>query len=343
MDARIRHIAFGLACCTLLGASYRTQNFIVEASTPALAQEVGDAAEQYRHDLAIEWLGEELPPWRDICPIHVTVGQHLGAGGATSFSFMPPFVKRGRAMGWTMSIQGSHERILDSVLPHEITHTVFATHFGRPLPRWADEGACTTVEHVSERQKQEEWLVDMLQTQRGIPFNRMFAMKDYPRDILPLYAQGFSLARYLIAQGGKRKFVEYIGDGMNSNNWTMATKRLYGFESLSDLQVRWNQWVARGSPKLGVASATLTSSATRQKAREPEFLGTSKRPKPLSLVADVRGSDLQFSRIRQVPAADQEKAKNWYAQQRDRLVSQENRQPRSRLFGDVSFRQLPKD
>ena len=37
-------------------------------------------------------------------------------------------------------------RILDSVLPHEITHTIFATHFGQPLPRWADEGACTTVD-----------------------------------------------------------------------------------------------------------------------------------------------------------------------------------------------------
>ena len=67
---------------------------------------------------------------------------HLGAGGATSFVF-----EHGEVFGWRMTIQGSLVRILDSVLPHEVTHTIFATHFRQPLPRWADEGACTTVEH----------------------------------------------------------------------------------------------------------------------------------------------------------------------------------------------------
>ena len=89
-------------------------------------------------------------------------------------------------------------RILDSVLPHEVTHTIFATHFRRPLPRWADEGACTTVEHHSERQKQQMFLIDFLHTGRGIAFNQMFAMKEYPQDVMPLYSQGYSLARYLV-------------------------------------------------------------------------------------------------------------------------------------------------
>ena len=69
-----------------------------------------------------------------------------------------------------MNVQGSLERILDSVLPHEITHTIFATHFGRPLPRWADEGACTTVEHSTERRKQEQLLIQFLTSNRGIAF-----------------------------------------------------------------------------------------------------------------------------------------------------------------------------
>ena len=49
-----------------------------------------------------------------------------------------------------MRVIGTPERILDSVLPHEVTHTVMATHFGQPLPRWADVGICTTVEHAAE-------------------------------------------------------------------------------------------------------------------------------------------------------------------------------------------------
>ena len=124
-------------------AGYRTVNFIVEAPTETLARKIGDAAEQYRQTLAIEWTGRPLPRWSRPCPITAQVSPNLGAGGATSFVF-----DRGEVFNWTMTIQGSEERILDSVLPHEITHTIFASHFRRPLPRWADEGACTTVERV---------------------------------------------------------------------------------------------------------------------------------------------------------------------------------------------------
>jgi hypothetical protein len=166
-----------------------------------------------------------------------------------------------------MTIQGSRERILDSVLPHEITHTIFATHFGRPLPRWADEGACTTVEHAAERQKQEQLLIQFLTTNRGIAFNKMFAMMEYPSDMLPLYSQGYALAQFFIAQGGKQKFVRYVGEGMATNNWTATTRKYYGYESLSDLQVTWVEWIRQGrqtpvpaafakAPELQLAAAT---------------------------------------------------------------------------------------
>lgn len=245
MEARIFSAAIIAASILSLGASYRTQNFVVQAATPELAREIGEAGEAYRRDLAIEWLGKELPPWQQPCPIRAEVSPHLGAGGATSFMF-----DRGRPFGWRMNIQGSRERVLDSVLPHEITHTIFATHFGRPLPRWADEGACTTVEHDVEKQRQHKMLYTFLTTGRGIAFNDMFAMKEYPADIMPLYSQGYSLARFLIAQGGKQKYVNYVGDGMDWNNWTAATKKHYGFESLSELQITWLEWVRRGCPPL---------------------------------------------------------------------------------------------
>jgi hypothetical protein len=239
----------------------RSTNFLVSAPTAALAEEICRAAEQYRRDLALEWLGNELPAWASPCPIRADVSSQLGAGGATSFVF-----QRGVPTQWTMQIQGSRERILDSVLPHEITHTIFATHFGRPLPRWADEGACTTVEHPSERARQDRFLIEFLTTERGIPFNRMFAMKEYPRDILPLYSQGYSLARFLIQQGGKRKFVQYLGEGMQTNNWTAATAKFYGFRSLSDLQVTWLEWVRQGSPPLAPAASDPVQLAARSAA-----------------------------------------------------------------------------
>src|SRR5690606_15267261 len=134
-----------------------SQNFIVFASSPQWATQVAEMAELNRRNLAVHWLGAELPPWSERVPIHVQSGPNLGAGGETRFSLLG-----GNRIGnWMMSVQGTQERILDSVLPHEITHTIFATHFaplGKYVPRWADEGACTTVEHISEKQQHQKHL-----------------------------------------------------------------------------------------------------------------------------------------------------------------------------------------
>lgn len=326
MEARFLSIAVVLASLLSLGASYRTQNFIISAPTPEFARAVGDAGEIYRRDLALEWLGRELPPWSEPCPIRVHVGPNLGAGGATSFMF-----DRGRPFGWQMTIQGSEERVLDSVLPHEITHMVFATHFGRPLPRWADEGACTTVEHDLERRKQDHLLIEFLTTGRGIAFNQMFAMQEYPDDILPLYSQGYSLARFLIAQGGKRKFVDYVGDGMKWNNWTAATKHHYGYGSLSELQVVWLDWVRQGSPPLApqapesllppppLPAAQVNGLAEREQggASPSEFQFASSTPA-------VAQPDSGVSEASSAASSGGHTTGSWYARQRD--LAQSSRQ-----------------
>jgi hypothetical protein len=243
-------------------------NFVVYAQDRVLAAKVSQAAEGFRKTLAAEWLGRELPAWRQKCPIRVTVEPQ--AGGETSFAFQMDAGNQGVPVDWDMKIFGPPDRLLDAVLPHEITHTIFATHFGRPLPRWADEGACTTVEHVSERNKNHHMLINFLSASpsRGIPFNRMFTMKQYPHDILPLYAQGYSLAKFLIYQNGKRHFLNYIGQGLSYEDvghplgaWNRATSEFYDFDDLSDLQVAWIGWVKKGSNQN--AAATLAKNEVR--------------------------------------------------------------------------------
>lgn len=234
---------------------FRTANFTVSAPSPQLAREIGEAAEHFRRELAIEWLGKELPRWSKPCPIKARVSPDLGAGGATSFVF-----DRGEVFNWRMNIQGSRERVLDSVVPHEVMHTVFASHFRQPLPRWADEGACTTVEHRSEISKQEALLINFLQTNQGIPFSAMFAMKEYPQQVLPLYAQGHSLAKFLIDQHGKRTFLDFLADGMADENWPRAVRDHYGYRHLLALQNSWMDWIRSGRPELTPAGDVLLAS-----------------------------------------------------------------------------------
>jgi hypothetical protein len=268
MEARFLRAVALTAVLSSLGASFRTTNFVVSTSTPELAKEIGQAAEKYRKELAIQWLGKEMRSWSQPCPITAQVADSLGAGGATSFLF-----ERGEVYGWRMTIQGSHQRILDSVLPHEVTHTIFATYFRQPLPRWADEGACTTVEHASERTKQQNMLIDFLRTGRGIAFSRMFAMKEYPQDVMPLYSQGYSLARYLIANGGRQKFLAFVKDGLQDENWTRAIQQHYGYKSLGTLQNTWLAWVKQGSPAIDQPNAPAASTPDALAMNQP-------RPRP---------------------------------------------------------------
>jgi hypothetical protein len=270
MEARFCRVAVALAlvigfCIGNLcaqradGAGYKTTNFTVNAPSLELAKEVGDAAELWRKLLAIEWLGKEMPPWSRPCPINARVAPKIGAGGQTSFTF-----DGGEVFGWNMSIQGSRERILDSVLPHEITHTVFASHFRKPLPRWADEGACTTVEHQTEIAKQERMLIDFLKTRRGISFSQMFAMTEYPRDVMPLYSQGHSVSQWLIESRGRKAFLDFLADGMGDDNWPRAVEQHYGFANLGTMQDAWLDWVKAGRPRLSPESSLITQQLTRR-------------------------------------------------------------------------------
>ncbi len=246
MEARALRAALMAAVVLVsMGARHRTPNFIIETPDPAFAEQVAKAAEQYRRELAVEWVGKAMPKWSQPCVISVQDGPRLGAGGATRFEFAG-----GEVFNWRMSIQGSRERILDSVLPHEITHMIFASHFRQPLPRWADEGGATSVEHASERNKHRQMLDQFLRTGRGLSFSQMFAMTEYPADIMPLYAEGYSLAELLIQTGGRRKYAEFLGDGLETDDWAGAVSRHYGAKDLGTLQSTWLAWVRNGSPTL---------------------------------------------------------------------------------------------
>ena len=258
------------------GASYRTRNFVAYASSTEFARDVAIEAERCRKSLAVRWLGEELADWREPCPIRITKsGPHVGAGGATTFGFHT--VKRNGRLepgvgGFRMSIQGSRERILDSVIPHEVNHTIFASHFKRPLPRWADEGAATLTEFTSEKMRQRQTLKRRWTSHRyRLP--ELLGMMEYPGDpqrpgpgdmakVETLYAQGYSLADFLVQRGGKAAFLKLLGEtavARRSGNdldwdypaakWESALDRHFGL-SVSDLERGWHGWVMAGCPTL---------------------------------------------------------------------------------------------
>ncbi len=244
MDARFFRSIVLLGCACSLGAN--SPNFTVSAPTQEMAQAAARAAEHYRDALAMEWLGHKLPRWYQPCRLTVRVGQ-IGAGGWTKFQF-----EKGEVFGWRMMVQGTGDRIIDSVIPHEVSHTIFACHFRRPLPRWADEGAATLAEDELEQRRQLDLLEHTLRTRKAIPLRRLLVMTEYPKDaqqVYRLYAQGFSLVHFLVQQGGRKRFLRFM-ETAHRFNWDRAIEVHYQHKSVELLERRWHAWVYAGSPRL---------------------------------------------------------------------------------------------
>lgn len=244
-------------------AQFRTTNFVVTAPSAEQARLIAEAAEHHRRELSLEWTGRVMPKWTKPCPIKTKIG-NVGAGGATTFSF-----DRGEVFGWKMTVQGSMERILDSVIPHEVNHTVFACYFRRPLPRWADEGAATLTEHESEKNRQTRLLNQVIRTSRRIPLAKLLSMTEYPtdmKDVLTLYAEGYALADLLVQQRGKATYLKFLHDA-HDRGWEFALKRHYSYKSIDDLERYWSDWVIAGSQPIAPEGQMLASNGLAGMAR----------------------------------------------------------------------------
>jgi hypothetical protein len=233
-----------------LGASYRTQNFLIEAPTPQFAQQVGQYAEHYRREKAVQWLGQEMRPWPQPCPVRVTVTMN-GSGGATSFAF-----DNGRILDMNMHIEGTADRLLASVLPHEITHTVFAHYFRQPVPRWADEGGSVLSEDEQERNHHDHLVRGILNTPgRAIPLRRLFTLRDYPRDVMVLYAEGYSVTNFLVGQSSRSAFLAFLAQGMRGD-WDGAVRAHYRYNSVEELERAWVQSLSAARQGAGAQVAS---------------------------------------------------------------------------------------
>lgn len=269
MTAR-RHVLLALtALIVSTGASYRTTNFVVHAPTPQLAQRFGQLAEYYRREKALLWLGREMPPWRQPCPLHISITMS-GPSGATSFTFGRDAYGRGMVTSRHMQIQGPLDRLEKSVLPHEITHTVFAHYFGCPVPRWADEGGSVLSEDDVERIRHDRLVRNILNANQQIRLRTLLRLTEYPRGrVMHLYAQGYSLTNYLVNHRSDRQtFLRFVAHGMRYG-WDSAAQTYYQHRNVEELEEAWLKHLrdTKGMNHIEIARAAV-------KARNRTSAGT---------------------------------------------------------------------
>jgi RNA polymerase sigma factor (sigma-70 family) len=298
-------------------AAYRSTNFLVAAPSPVQARMLAFEAEHLRREFALKWLGAELPKWNDQ-PL-IRFRHDPGAyGGSTTFTFggLPdkPILVRAQTQ-----LTGSFLIVAETVLPKEVTHMVLAAHFGKPVPRWADEGiaelAWPNGEAVLDNRMR-----DSLNAGRGIRLRTLFRMTEYPRDVAVLYAQGHSVVRFLLARAdavpvlsdvpllnqfyknvrtdGRQRLLAFVRLGMDGNReatWNEAAKEVYGFDSVDKLEEAWLDWLHKPESKPGAKPAVTPVippvPKPAPKPVEPELIP------PLKLPGSTPRPSVPYSRL----------------------------------------------
>jgi hypothetical protein len=224
-------------------ASARSQHFLVTAPTPQLARR----SPKRPKPIAATWPSNG---WGTSCrrgamSVRSPSCRFTVLVGATSFLF-----DAAGPYGWAMEIQGSRERMLDSVLAAR-DHAHGLCHALRPAA--AAVGRRRSLYHgrAPRRKGQAGQVPDPVPHQRARHSLQSDVCDDgvSARHFAALFA-GLFAGPLPDSAGGKRKYVDYVGEGMRTNNWPATTRKFYGFENLSELQVTWVEWVRQGSPSL---------------------------------------------------------------------------------------------
>jgi Peptidase MA superfamily len=248
-----------LGAVPAMAATFETSNFRVTASRPQIAEQVALKAEELREELAREWLGEELPRWEGPCQILVDETAERMTGD-TTYEF-----GHGRVRKWRMTLRGPLERIVESLLPHEIAHTVLASHFRAAIPRWADEGVALMAEDELDRRRVLALADSFVASDQRLALQTFLEADEYPTDrqcMRVLYAQAASFTDFLVL-AGKQRFLQFVATGLE-NGWEAAAESTYGFASLDEVEQCWREWETEHRPHYVIDATGLLAEAARQ-------------------------------------------------------------------------------
>jgi RNA polymerase sigma factor (sigma-70 family) len=220
---------------------YRTANFTVHAPTAEVARQVGRAAEKHRRELALLWLGKDLPDWTAPCRVDVQLSDR-DCDSSTTLQF-----EKHHVIVREIFLRASRDVILADLLPHEVTHAVLAHGRDAPYPRWADEGAAMLAESAASRARHETMVQKILAVGGGLPLRRLLALHEYPKEIMAMYSQGYSLTAFLVGQKGRGTFLAFVARG-EREGWDEAVRVHYGYGSVEELEQAWRQNLRQSVP-----------------------------------------------------------------------------------------------
>lgn len=189
-----------------------------------IAEQVLERADVLRKQIALEWLGSEIP--EGIGRTSITLHYQPGAEGALTWA--KDHSDRTLHAVYIRTTPERVQRAIDEMLPHEIAHVVLATRYPHPnrLPTWIEEGIASRYDdddRIALRRETVNW---WKQTGNWPQLSDLLGARSLQSSDTEAYAAASVLVDFIVSKHGKRSLF--------SQEWTEAT-----------LQGYWQQWVLR--------------------------------------------------------------------------------------------------
>ncbi|MCK5306641.1 MAG: hypothetical protein KAJ66_05845 [Candidatus Omnitrophica bacterium] len=263
------HLTVLLACSTVyafddlssgLSGHYASMNFSVRATTVGKARVIGEKSERYYKRLLkkLRYGGMLKKKCRIyIYSNHEAYIQSLRSAGIKipAWSGGCHLPRRHYEFGYPVVCGFIEKRLLTEVLPHELTHAIFAEFvYGKriiekrlsPLPLWIDEGMAV---YMQERSDYKQVVKQAVSEGGYIRLKDLFILKRYPKDEAKLkyfYAQSPSLVDFLLNKYPGGKFMSLAKKSVFSakSDEEILTSVYYGkITSISQMEKLWIKFV----------------------------------------------------------------------------------------------------
>ena len=203
-----------------------TTNYIVEAPTSKLAEQIAERAETRRELVAIELFGDLLPDAAARSTVRVAVAD----GDCRARTLPAP-----RGQGHFVTLKGPIEELCGASLDHEVLHTTLADAVGKDFPPWLNEGLACRFDNerlVAIRRRE---IRDMV-VERTWPDLR--ELLSSPIRTRKQYAVAESITAYLLRDNDPARLVEF-GVEVERVGIDAALRSCLGIASVEQLDQAW--------------------------------------------------------------------------------------------------------
>jgi hypothetical protein len=234
------------------------ENFTIVTPAQASQQESDryaaallDKAERYRREIALEWLGEELPPSVGRTIVNVTFSS--GPDQGLTWAKDHPDRKY-----HTLYLAGSPAQDLDRLLAHEMVHVILATRYPHPnrLPTWLEEGIACRYDSDKRQAVRHRIIKWLAHTGNWSPLRQVLDGANISASDQESYAVCVTLTDMLLARGGKQTLLAFGQSGLQLG-WDRALSQHYGIKDVAELQSHWQQWTTRLANELPAAETPI--------------------------------------------------------------------------------------